>query len=116
MPRERAVHCRARDRGHAPARLPLRCLPIRSCCPRTVIEVITGILPAQWQNAQLTFGEKLIHGSTTLFTERVLAWDAMGALLLTTTSPASANFKFSRPNNWQCAYGHSSVWHYGDTV
>ncbi len=49
-----------------------------------------------------------------------IAWVAMAALVLTTTSPASANFKFSRPNNWQCAYGYDagarSVWHYGDTV
>ena len=45
-----------------------------------------------------------------------IALAAMAALVLTTASPASANFKFSRPDNWQCAYGARSVWHYGDTV
>ncbi len=49
-----------------------------------------------------------------------IALGALAALALATTAPASANFKFSRPNNWQCAYGFDaggrSIWHYGETV
>jgi hypothetical protein len=46
-----------------------------------------------------------------------IAIAALGALVLASAAtPASANFKFTRPDNWQCAYGYGSVWHYGDTV
>jgi hypothetical protein len=46
-----------------------------------------------------------------------IAIAAVAVLTLTTASPASANFKFGRPDYWQCAYGGAgSAWHYGETV
>jgi hypothetical protein len=49
-----------------------------------------------------------------------IALAALAALVLATSTPASAAFKFGRPDRWQCAYGYDaggrSVWHYGDTV
>jgi hypothetical protein len=38
------------------------------------------------------------------------------ALAITSAAPASANFRFGRPDYWQCAYGGGSAWHYGDTA
>jgi hypothetical protein len=45
---------------------------------------------------------------------------ALGVLVLATPSPAAANLRLPRPDNWQCAYGSAgagrAVWHYGETV
>jgi hypothetical protein len=45
-----------------------------------------------------------------------IAMAALAVLILATSTPASAGFKFGRPDRWQCAFGYGSVWHYGDTV